>query len=215
MRATAEAREGGGADLRVRGGDPLVEPKTRTAEALLPGVMAGLHSFAQRSNPPAPLLPVCASGCRHGVGVSSSPRSLSPITDQLLPAIHAIVISSLSLLRVARLAAALRGNPWIDHLATVRTESHRRISTSMIHVGTQTLCHELLSLTSRRSPWSAGLFGPSQDPRGLDALVHQLPEWIAELQARHDRARAPREAQIAPRAAPSRLLPSLAFEVAG
>jgi hypothetical protein len=37
----------------------------------------------------------------------------------------------------------------------------------------------------RRSPCSAGLPRPSQDPRGLDALVHQLLEWIANLEARH------------------------------
>ena len=78
-----------------------------------------------------------------------APRGSSPFTDQLLPTIHAIVVSSPSLLRVARLAAVLRGNPWIDHLATVRTEPHRRITTPMIHVGTQTLRHGALSPLQR------------------------------------------------------------------
>jgi hypothetical protein len=75
MHTTAGAREDGGADLRVREGAPLVEPKTRTAEASLPGVVAGLHTSARRSGPPALPLPVCANGRRHGVGVSlSTPR---------------------------------------------------------------------------------------------------------------------------------------------
>ncbi len=74
-----------------------------------------------------------------------APRGSSPFTDELLPTIHAIVASSPSLLRVALFTAAPRWDPWVHHLATVRTEPHRRISTPMIHVGTQTLHHEPLS----------------------------------------------------------------------
>ncbi len=134
----------GGADLRVRGGAPLVEPKTRTAEALLGGVVAGLHTRTPRSNPPAPLLPVCANGRRPAPVFRRAPRGSSPFTDQLLPTIHAIVAFSPSLLRVALFTAASRGDPWIYHLATVRTERHRRISTPMIHVGTKTVRHDPL-----------------------------------------------------------------------
>ena len=122
-----------------------MEPKTRTAEACLPGVVTGLHTFAQRSNPPGPLLPVGANGRRHGVGVSSSTPGSSPVTDQLLPTIHAIVASSPSLLRMPFFTAAFRGDPRIDPLATLRTERHRRISTPVIHIGTQRLRHQPLS----------------------------------------------------------------------
>ncbi len=145
MQETAGAREGGGADLRLRGRAPQVEPKTRTAEARLPGMVAGLDITARRSNPPAPLLPVCANGRRHGVGVSSSTPGSSPFTDQLLPTIHAIAASCPSLLRVPRFTAAFRGDPWIDPLATLRTECHRSISAPVIHVGTQSLRHGPLS----------------------------------------------------------------------
>jgi hypothetical protein len=72
MHATAGAQEGRGADLRVQGGPPLVEPKTRTPEALLCGGVAGLHIRTPRSNPSAPLLPGYANARRHGVGSSSS-----------------------------------------------------------------------------------------------------------------------------------------------
>ncbi len=77
-----------------------------------------------------------------------TPRGSSPFTDQLLPTIQAIVALSPSLLRVARFTAASRGDSRIDHLATVRTERHRSISTLMIHVGTQTLRHEPFSPSS-------------------------------------------------------------------
>jgi hypothetical protein len=74
MRPTAGPREGEGADLRVRGGAPLVEPKTRTAEALLPGVVAGLHTRTARPNPPAPLCPARSrQDCRGGGASSSTP----------------------------------------------------------------------------------------------------------------------------------------------
>jgi len=74
MRPTAGPRGGGGADLRVRGGAPLVEPKTRRAEARLPAVLAGLHTRTPRSNPPAPLCPARSrQDCRVVVVSSSTP----------------------------------------------------------------------------------------------------------------------------------------------
>jgi hypothetical protein len=74
-----------------------------------------------------------------------APRGSSPFTDELLPTFHAIVPSFPSLLYVALFTAASRGDPWIHHLATSRAKRHRRVSTPMIHVGTQTPRHEPLS----------------------------------------------------------------------
>jgi len=82
-----------------------------------------------------------------------APRGSSPFTDELLPTIHAMVASSPSLLHVAIFLAASPRNFHIHHLATVRTECHRRISTPVVHVGTQTPCHEPLPSLSPAFGW--------------------------------------------------------------
>jgi len=69
------------------------------------------------------------------------PVESSFATDELFPTVHAKVASCLSLLRVVVIAAASRGDLDIHHLTAVRTERHRRISTPMIHVVTQTQRH--------------------------------------------------------------------------
>ncbi len=98
-----------------------------------------IHNFAHTMNRAALTPPVAAAAS------GRAPRGSSPFTDQLFPTMDAIVVSFPSLRRVALFAAIFRGDPWIHHLATGRTERHRSISTSMIHVGTLTLRHEPLS----------------------------------------------------------------------
>jgi hypothetical protein len=56
----------------VRGGAPQVEPKTRTAKALLVRVVADLHTRTPRSNSPAPLCPARSRQDCCGGGVSPS-----------------------------------------------------------------------------------------------------------------------------------------------
>ena len=58
------------ADLRVRGGAPLVEPKAHTAEAHLRRVVADLHTRTSRSSPPAPLRSARSRQDGHGGGIS-------------------------------------------------------------------------------------------------------------------------------------------------
>ncbi len=61
------------------------EPKTPTAEALLCGVVAGLHTRTPRSNPPAPVCPARSrQDCRDG-GVSSSTPGLVTFRGSAAP----------------------------------------------------------------------------------------------------------------------------------
>ncbi len=76
--------------------------------------------------------------------ISSSTPGPSPIGDELLSTVNAIVASSLPSFRVGLVTAVFRGDSCIDHLATVRTERHRSIETPVIHVLTLALHHELL-----------------------------------------------------------------------
>ncbi len=151
MHATAGAREGGadlhvreGAPQVVRGGGPQVESKTRTAAALLGGVVAGVTPAPRDRIPRLPFVPPVRGRTVTAAVSRRACRGSSPFTDELLPTIHAIVASSPSFLRVALFPAASRGDPRIHHLATLRAKRHWRIFTPVIHVGTQTLCHEPL-----------------------------------------------------------------------
>ncbi len=105
-----------------------------------------LHDFAHTVGRGEAFTPVAPGRPSHPHPEIESPQGgSSHSTDELLPTIHAIVASSPSLLRVALLTAASPGDFYIHHLATFRTERHRRISTPMIPIGTQTLRHEPLS----------------------------------------------------------------------
>ena len=145
MHATTGAREGGGADLRVRGGGST-------------GGTGSMHCGSSsrwsggRPSHPHPEIESpgsAASGLREWAPsrhrCSLAPGDSPPVMDQLLPTIHAIVASSPSSLCVALFAAASRSDPWIDRFATVWTERHRRILTPVIPVRTPTLRHEPLS----------------------------------------------------------------------
>ena len=105
------------------------------------------QAFAPTPRDRTPRLPFVPPGRGRTVATAASrraPRGASPCTDELLPTMHAIVASSPSLLRVALFPAASPGDFYIHHLATLRAKRHRRISTPVIHVGTQTLRHEPL-----------------------------------------------------------------------
>ena len=103
-----------------------------------------LHDFtpAPRDRLPALLLPICANGRQPASVFRRAARGSSPFTGELLATIHAIVASSLSLLRVTLLTTASRRGPWIHHLATFRAKRYRRISTPVIQVRTPTLRDE-------------------------------------------------------------------------
>lgn len=133
--------------LAVGGAHLLSVPRSR-AEPVgaaqsdrVPG-MASRRLVASALIRPIVKLPFCSLRRRH---LYPCRLPSSPFTDQLLPTIQAIVASSPSLLRVALVTAASRGDPSIHDLATVGAERHRRISTPMIHIGTQTPRHQPLS----------------------------------------------------------------------
>jgi len=144
MHATAGAREGG-ADLHVRGGAPLV---VRGGAPQVVFSAEWWQAFTPAPRDRIPRLPFVPPVRGRTVTAAVSRRACrgsSRFTDELLPTIHAIVASSPSFLRVALFTAASRGDPRIHHLATFRAKRHWRISTPVIHVGTQTLRHEPLS----------------------------------------------------------------------
>ena len=103
-----------------------------------------LHDIipAPRDRPPIALLPIFANGRQPASVFRRAARGSSPFTGELLATIHAIVASSLSLLRVTLLTTASRRGPWIHHLATFRAKRYRRISTPVIQVRTPTLRDE-------------------------------------------------------------------------
>jgi hypothetical protein len=103
------------------------------------------QAFRPAPRDPIPRLPFVPPVRGRAVTAAVSRRACrgsSPFTDELLPTIHAIVVSFPSFLRVTLFPAASRGDPWIHHLTTFRAKRHWRIFTPVIHVGTQTLRHE-------------------------------------------------------------------------